>query len=98
MLMSHHGPSKPYQTVIRLWSEPGGCSVVPSSLRACAIIPAAVPMSRLHVDGKRSHVPGDHCLRILIHGALIRVDVEYPGSAKWIHRCGLADCHLFPLS
>ena len=71
-------PVEAKNSVTRLWFEPGGCSVVPSSLRAWAIMPAALPMSRLHVLGERVRVSYDRHLGVLADAALLRVDSKSP--------------------
>src|SRR5947207_1048358 len=84
--MSHHGASTPYQTVTKLWLEPGGFSPVPSRRRAWSSIPCTVPTSELLVLGQHRHVTGDHGVGILAQVALLRVDVEESGTEGRLDR------------
>src|SRR5690348_13722373 len=83
--MSHHGPVKPYHCVTGLRLEPGGCSVVPSSLRAAVSMPCTFPMSELHVFGKGLDVSGHRVVGVLADAVLVGIDVEDPRAA---HRIG----------
>src|SRR5215471_2563508 len=96
MLISHQGPSKPMNSVMGLWFEPGGCSVVPRSARAWAIMPAALPMSKLHVLGERVRFSFNCHLGVLADAALLWVDVEETRTALWDDRRWIVVRHTSP--
>src|SRR4051794_39456843 len=70
------------QTVTLLWLEPGGYSPRPSSRRACAIMPADVPMSEPRFFRYRRDVTHDDGGAVLADVVLRRIDVEDPRSAR----------------
>src|ERR1044071_5464793 len=86
MAMSHQAPSKPYHVVMKLWFEPGGLSLVPSSDRAADSIPATEPMSEPPVLGEGGNVAGDSNGRVLAHRSLIGVHIEQTGAVRRLRR------------
>src|SRR3979411_1435588 len=93
MDMSHHGPVKPYHAVTLLWFEPGGCSLVPRSLRAAVIMPCTVPMSRLQVFGKGVDVSGHHVRGVLADAVLAGIDIKDSRASSRVRRCLIAVGH-----